>query len=161
MKCNKCGNELKDGDLFCGNCGNKIILKKENENNNKISIDIKSIIIIIIIIGVLILVVKFISSSNDRTVSKTNADAGRLYNEYVNQGNNYSKETITTEKFNKIQNGMTYNQVCEIMGFQGELSSEYGTSQYGITRIYLWSDSNLNTIGVTFVDGKVSGKTKM
>ena len=160
MKCRKCGNELKDRDLFCGKCGNRIILKKENENNNKINIDIKSIVIIIIIIGVLILVTKYIASNNSRTVSKANADAGRLYNEYLNQNNN-STTSVTAEKFNKIQNGMTYNQVCEIMGFNGVISSEYGTSQYGMTKIYLWTDNNFNTIGVTFVDNKVTGKTKI
>lgn len=32
MYCNKCGNELKEDDLFCNKCGNKI--EQESDTNN-------------------------------------------------------------------------------------------------------------------------------
>lgn len=86
MKCSKCGNELKNGDLFCNKCGNKIISKRENENDNNkinINIDFKSIFIIIIIIGVLILITKVIASNNDKSAAKASYDAGVLYNTYT------------------------------------------------------------------------------
>ncbi|MEE0866071.1 MAG: zinc ribbon domain-containing protein [Clostridia bacterium] len=67
---------------------------------------------------------------------------------------------VTTEKYNKIQNGMTYSKVCGIMGFLGELSSELGTDQNGKTKTYLWTDNNFNTIRVTFLGNKVIGKNK-
>lgn len=39
LKCNKCGIEIRDGQKFCGNCGNNISKQKEqivvNENSNE------------------------------------------------------------------------------------------------------------------------------
>ena len=54
MKCRKCGNELKDRDLFCGKCGNRIILKKENGSDNNKKKKKNKIILIIITISILI-----------------------------------------------------------------------------------------------------------
>lgn len=31
MKCEKCGAELLDGDMFCGECGAKVEVKKEDD----------------------------------------------------------------------------------------------------------------------------------
>ena len=38
MKCKKCGNEIQEGEKFCGKCGNKI----EINNNNGIKNIVKN-----------------------------------------------------------------------------------------------------------------------
>ena len=37
MFCNKCGNEIKEGDKFCSKCGNEVenIQELKNKSNNK------------------------------------------------------------------------------------------------------------------------------
>jgi len=36
MKCNNCGNELKEGDSFCSNCGTVVNNNNNTNNNNTI-----------------------------------------------------------------------------------------------------------------------------
>lgn len=60
MYCSKCGNKIKDGNMFCTNCGASIIedekadSKKENIQNKKKKFNVKVIIIILVVIIALI-----------------------------------------------------------------------------------------------------------
>ncbi len=70
---------------------------------------------------------------------------------------------ITAEKFNAIETGMTYDDVVNIVGSEGELSSQVdiGGDEYK-TEIYVWygavPGSNAN---VTFQGGKVVAKAQL
>lgn len=70
---------------------------------------------------------------------------------------------ITAEKFNAIETGMTYDEVVNIVGSEGELSSQVdiGGDEYK-TEIYVWygaaPGSNAN---VTFQGGKVVAKAQL
>lgn len=70
---------------------------------------------------------------------------------------------ITAEKFNAIETGMTYDDVVNIIGSEGELSSQVdiGGDEYK-TEIYVWygavPGSNAN---VTFQGGKVVAKAQL
>lgn len=50
---------------------------------------------------------------------------------------NANEPTITLEEFNKIKNGMTYEEVVKIVGGEGTLQSEAGDGQYKIS-MYSW-----------------------
>jgi hypothetical protein len=67
---------------------------------------------------------------------------------------------ITLDEFNKIENGLTLEQVEQIIGGKGELQSSAGDGQFK-SDIYMWKG---NTIGgnanVTFQDGKVMAKAQ-
>ena len=64
---------------------------------------------------------------------------------------------ITFEKFNQIQQGMTYQEVTQILGREGELMSEAGSM-----RMYTWKNedggSNMN---VTLDNNRVVAKGQM
>lgn len=70
---------------------------------------------------------------------------------------------ITAEKFNAIESGMTYDEVVNIVGSDGELLSQadIGGDEYK-TEIYVWygivPGSNAN---VTFQGGKVAAKAQI
>lgn len=70
-------------------------------------------------------------------------------------------ELITLDEFNTIQNGMSYEEVVEIIGSEGEASS---TATVGdiTTSIYMWKGKG--SIGananVTFINNKVSAKAQ-
>ena len=73
-----------------------------------------------------------------------------------------SSEYITIEEFNKIETGMTYEDVCEIIGSKGTISSEVETPGYKIV-IVTWygngtAGSNAN---VTFTNNSVTGKAQV
>lgn len=73
------------------------------------------------------------------------------------------EQGITAEKFNAIASGMTYDEVVNIVGSDGELSSQVdiGDDEYK-TEIYVWygavTGSNAN---VTFQGGKVVAKAQL
>jgi len=69
------------------------------------------------------------------------------------------------EEFNKIETGMSYKQVCDIVGGEGTLGSsvDIGAGGQYKTEIYQWTGhgsigSNAN---VTFQGGKVISKAQI
>lgn len=72
---------------------------------------------------------------------------------------------MTMDKFNAIQNGMTYEEVVEIVGGEGEMSSSAGSDDGTIANvaIYVWKGNGgiTSNANVTFIEGKVSGKAQL
>lgn len=73
-----------------------------------------------------------------------------------------NEPTITMDEFKQIQNGMTYEQVVQIIGGEGELISTAGDGQYKI-EMYQWEGeggfgANAN---VTLEGGKVTAKAQL
>lgn len=70
-------------------------------------------------------------------------------------------ETITMEEFEKIEPGMTYDEVVAIVGGEGELST---TATVGdiTTSIYIWEGSGSlgSNANVTFINGEMSAKAQ-
>ena len=78
MKCKKCGNEVKDGNLFCVNCGTYVEKDNTNEKITKENDEIikksksKLIIMIIIIIMVVGLGIGILLSKNNKSNDTNN-----------------------------------------------------------------------------------------
>ncbi|HEF5065752.1 hypothetical protein [Bacillus paramobilis] len=72
-----------------------------------------------------------------------------------------NKVGINKEEFVKIQNGMTLDEVRNIIGNEGELQSEAGEGEYK-SSIYGWEGERGygSNASVTFQDGKVTGKAQ-
>lgn len=71
-------------------------------------------------------------------------------------------EFITLDEFNQIQDGMTYQDVVNIIGATGELvsSADIGDPQY-VTKMYSWEGKALGANAViTFQGGTVYGKSQ-
>lgn len=71
-------------------------------------------------------------------------------------------EYITMSEYNQIQEGMSYDEVKEIIGSDGELTSTSSMGGYTIS-IYTWygngaAGSNAN---VTFTNDEVTGKAQV
>ena len=68
---------------------------------------------------------------------------------------------ITMDEFNDIENGMSYDKVCDIIGSEGELASETSIAGYE-TAIYTWKGAG--SVGananVTFQNDKVCSKAQ-
>ena len=67
---------------------------------------------------------------------------------------------ITLEQFNQIQTGMTYDQVKQILGSEGRLSTQ--TEIMGIrSSLYTWMNSGGSNIVITFgSEGTVDSKSQ-
>ena len=79
-------------------------------------------------------------------------------------GNDSEKEEkcyITLEEFNKIQNGMTYDQVKEIVGCDGTVNSESEVMGSKMT-IYSWyGKDGISNANVNIQDNKLINKTQI
>ena len=71
-------------------------------------------------------------------------------------------EYITMEEYNQIESGMSYDQVKEIVGSPGEISSEVNSNGYHIM-IVTWYGNGLagSNANVTFTNDEVTGKAQV
>ena len=133
-KCKYCQTDIPKKAKVCPNC--KRTLKGH--------VFLTSLIVFIILVGVGVAA----SSNMDDKIQK---DISGVSDE---------SEYITKEEFNKIETGMTYNEVKKIIGSSGELTSK--VEGVVVIEMYTWygngtAGSNAN---VTFQDGKVTGKAQ-
>lgn len=92
MICKKCGNEIKEGNTFCTNCGNNV---NENIDNKKKTITINLhqfiigiIILILIIVGLALYIVNKNKTNNSQTDSSTISNASYQINDKNEKVNN-------------------------------------------------------------------------
>lgn len=117
MYCEKCGNEINDGDTFCSKCGNKIEdIKNRQENkeqNRKKSskINKKMICVIVgIIIVIIIAVVGIILGTNK------------------NKNKNKNKDTINNENVSIEENSNSQSEIQDFKYVQKDDNSPVGYS---------------------------------
>ncbi len=75
MNCKKCGNEIKEGEMFCSKCGAKIKQEKNKKSNKKIIIiSIAIVVLIAIAIGIILYFNQNVeqTSKNENTVAENN-----------------------------------------------------------------------------------------
>ncbi|MBP3705784.1 MAG: DUF3862 domain-containing protein [Clostridia bacterium] len=76
-----------------------------------------------------------------------------------------SEASISLEEFNKIETGMTYKEVCDIVGGEGTIASsvDVGIGDEYKTEIYQWTgDGSIGAnANVTFQAGKVVSKAQI
>lgn len=73
-----------------------------------------------------------------------------------------ASEYITLEEYNKIETGMTYEQVVEIVGSNGTVSSQVEANGYKIV-IITWYGNGVagSNANVTFTNNAVTGKAQV
>lgn len=75
---------------------------------------------------------------------------------------NQKKESININHFSNINEGMTYKEVKDLIGFEGDLLLEEGVEHSTqIKQIFAWKGSDPTTlVEITFLDGKVHSKVQ-
>lgn len=122
----------------------------------KIFLVIAIILIIGIIGGGIIVAIKIDQDNKNKAIFDKKFNANNEKEKMMKTVNENYSNSITEEKFNNIKTGMSYSEVCEIIGFSGKLSTEYAS-----TKIYVWQDSSNNIISISFVNNKVTSKTQV
>lgn len=136
-KCKKCGTEVSSG-LICPKCG-------KDQRSFFVKHKVITFILIVVFIGVIIVM------NENKTDNQMSTGAEAIQ----------KQERLNLEKFNKIETGMTYEQVVTIIGEEGTVLSESEISNIK-TIIYSWYGKG--SIGananVTFQNGKVISKAQ-
>jgi RNA polymerase subunit RPABC4/transcription elongation factor Spt4 len=138
--CRECGTEISKDAKMCPKCG------KDQRNFFVKHRGITAIIAIIIIC----VAVAASNGTNNNTISTS-----------TNNITIQKQEKATLEKFNKIETGMSYQEVVDIMGEEGILSTE---SSYGsqTMKVYYWYASDgISNATVSFMNNEVSGKSQI
>jgi hypothetical protein len=102
----------------------------------------------------------YIWENNDGSSIRVTFVSNRaIYKEQDNLDNSF-KFNITKKQFDKIQRGMTYSQVKEILLVDGQLIKQYGSWQTNNTgsELYEWYNINKSYISILFKNGKVSSR---
>ena len=132
--CKDCGAEVSKSAKTCPKCGKNL--------THPVLRGLLLAFLIIIIVGIIV-------SPRDNNTTQTGTDTIQ------------NQEKMTLEKFNEIETGMTYQQVVDIVGKEGTLSTE---SSYGdqTMKIYYWYASNgISNATVSFMNGKVTAKSQV
>ncbi len=91
-----------------------------------------------------------VTFENDKVVNKTQVGVG-----------DGSSVQITMDQYNQVQTGMTYDQVKQIMGGDGELTSDTKVAGH-TSQLYTWSGKSAGSNAtVTFTDGAVDSKAQI
>jgi hypothetical protein len=70
-----------------------------------------------------------------------------------------SDGALTLDNYNKIKNGMTYDEVIDIMGSEGTENMTAGSGAYEV-KSYQWKGDNFKFISIVFMGGKVTSKVQ-
>lgn len=116
----------------------------------------KKLIIIVIVIIVLVALIGSCASGAGNKSDNSNSSSST-----ASQGAQQEKDStkIDADKFAKIENGMTYDEVVSIIGSEG---SEQSTNEIGgvKTTMYEWESDGWGVPTITFQNGKVTNKTQ-
>lgn len=116
----------------------------------------KKLIIIVIVIIVLVALIGSCASGAGNKSDNSNSSSSS-----ASQGAQQDKDStkIDADKFAKIENGMTYDEVVSIIGSEG---SEQSTNEIGDvkTTMYEWESDGWGVATITFQNGKVTNKTQ-
>lgn len=161
--CKQCGKEISDIAEVCPHCGcgvnstTKTAKKKSTKKKPGCLIAIGIVLALFLLIG--IFAPSEPETDGETTTTTTSQNKQTTTTEKVN------KPGISIEEFNAIKAGMSYKQVVEIIGSEGELLSEsdIGMGVEYVTKIYSW-DSETNYLAnatFTFQGGKLVSKSQI
>lgn len=139
VKCKSCKMDIPKGARICPHCRAK----------QGVSGCLVAVIIVVVIGFVGIFGLTKMMADDPDAISKTIAPPS---------------ECITQEEFNKIEMGMTYQEVVDIIGSEGELLSEgdAGLGAEYVTHIIMWKGADrISNANVTFQGGKVVSKAQV
>lgn len=137
--CKECGAEVSSKGV-CPKCG-------KDQRNFFVKHKVITFLLVVIVLGVVIGVSGSENNTNNSFQTSTTIEQ--------------KQEKLNLEKFNKIETGMTYAQVVEIIGEEGTVLSESEIANIKTT-IYSWYGEG--SIGananITFQNGKVTAKAQ-
>lgn len=120
----------------------------------------KKLIIIVIVIIVLVALIGSCASGagNKPDSSNGSGNSGSTASQGAQQEKDSTK--IDADKFAKIENGMSYDQVVSIIGSEG---TEQSTNEIGgiKTTMYEWESDGWGVATITFQNGKVTNKSQI
>lgn len=141
MYCQKCGEQYPDNLNLCPKCG-ALNTANKIQHDRKVGLVLGTISGIFALIAIILFVISSNAGSNNIPAQTKNAP------------------TISFDEFQAIQTGMTYDEVVNIIGGEGELLSESSLAGYE-TKMYQWNgDNGFSNANVTIQNNAVVSKAQ-
>lgn len=135
--CKHCKEEIDKKAKICPHCRKK--------QSNSIVKGICIFLVAIFIIGSISSALNDDSNSDSKKSSTT-----------IKEENN--KCYATMDKFSNVSTGMTYDEVKEIMGCDGKLSTESSYADQSMKMYYWYAKNGISNVTITFTNDIVSAK---
>lgn len=158
VKCKNCGTEYEGN--FCSNCGMSatVTVPKTKKSVWVFKKIMGSIVcVIMLVVGIYLMVHAIIGIVGDD--NSTDITSISFFEEDKQKG----ESKINYANFEKIENGMTYEQVVGIFGEEGKILSsvDIGEDEYATTMYYWYDDTGVAKCNVTIQGGKVIAKVQI
>ena len=102
---------------------------------------------------------KKIDESSKNSNSTSNSNSSTTPGNSSNSKSSTKAGNLTLEKYNRIKNGMTYQEVVEILGSEGVEQMRSGSGKYEVAS-YKWEGENYAFISIVLMGDKVNSKTQ-
>lgn len=160
MYCQNCGQTILGSARFCPNCSAPLQINEQQTAYFKKPLNQKSktlhgcgVTLAVITALLVVFIISVTVVSNDDNSNNTTTEQSS------------TTEYITFEEYEKIETGMTYEEVVAIIGCEGKLVTSSDFNDGSSTATYSWSSKDLGgvTYGATvsFVDNKVEFKQQI
>lgn len=153
IKCPDCGKEISDLAQSCPNCGRPLKINTQAGYPQKIKKKghgcLITILTILMFVGTMFAVM-FGGIGQSKVIQKQVS------------GVSDDSEYITMEEYNSIKTGMSYNEVKDVVGSSGEVSSQVEMNGIKIV-IITWYGNGVagSNANVTFTNDEVTAKAQV
>ena len=144
MKCKKCGNEIQEGEKFCGRCGTKIV---NNKTRKIILLIVVSVMITLIIVSIIISNNKF--KSSNKNVNNIKSEEMNT-NEKINTDEEINKDE--TKNINNLNELMTIGKQAGKEHIIENIASEALLESCSFDEKYIIENATLDTQSYTIND---------
>lgn len=134
--CKECGSEVSSKGV-CPKCG-------KDQRNFFVKHKAITFLLVVIVLGAAV----GATGGNSNTTQTGTAS--------IQEQNN-----VTLEKFNKIETGMTYQQVVDVIGEEGTLSTESAYGDQSMKVYYWYASDGISNATVSFMNDKVTAKSQI
>ena len=134
--CKECGAEISESAKSCPKCGKTL---------DNVALRVVSGIIMMLL-GLFLL---FGFSCNIQTTIPTGTSTSKKQGE------------MTLEKFEQIKVGMTYEEVVDIVGEEGTLSTESAYETQSMKIYYWYASDGISNATISFINNEVTAKNQL
>lgn len=148
--CSYCGNEIDENAEYCSRCGEEINSTQNHyEEPEKKKFSIGRVVLGVVLGGFLLFY--FIPN----LVTTVDFFSGTSHSSSSRQ------DYITLDEFNRIENGMSYQQVRDIIGSEGTVMSESEVMDTHMIIYYWYGKNGVANANFTFSNDELINKTQI